>query len=89
MNDATLAWLLLVIGDSLERKGQPSSGGLVRQAARRLAEGNLPPVTSSRPDRCEGCGTRIIQPRTGRPRRWCGRGVCAQENSGKRQSGAA
>jgi len=71
--DAELVRLLLVVANALERDGLLSFPGLIRQAARRIAELQ---VVESGPDRCPGCGDPIVQPRTGRPRRWCGDGRC-------------
>jgi hypothetical protein len=73
MNNADLSFLLLGIADSLERQVQGASAGVLRQAARRLAELH---VDEPGVDRCAGCGNAIVQPRTGRRRRWCGRGRC-------------
>lgn len=73
MTDADLCRLLVVVADSLERDGLPNFAGAVRQGARRIAE---LPVEAIGPDRCPGCDAPILQPQTGRPRRWCGRGRC-------------
>jgi hypothetical protein len=73
VTDAELCRLLVVVADSLERDGRLSFPGLIRQAARRIAELQ---VVESGPDHCPGCGELIVQPPTGRPRQWCGRGRC-------------
>jgi hypothetical protein len=72
MNDPDIR-LLLLIADSLDRQQQTGSAGVIRRAARRLAE-----LQTDAPDTdvCAGCGSEIVQPRTGRRRRWCGRGRC-------------
>jgi hypothetical protein len=64
--------LVLAVADSLARQSQTASAGVLRVAARRLAE-----LADPAPGTCEGCGAPLIQPVRGRPRRWCGRGRCA------------
>lgn len=63
MTDAELVRLLGVLADALE---PTRSAGLVRLAARRIATATPDPE----PDRCP-CGAAIVQPETGRRRRWC------------------
>ncbi len=81
MND--LATLLLAVAQSLEDRDATASAGLVRQAARHIAE--LEALVEPRPPgTCDGCGTVLPRARTGRPRRWCGNGRCAgAENPAK------
>lgn len=71
LNDADLAALLCVVAGSLERQGQPSSGGVLRNAARRLLELSASTPSPVRADGCAGCGAALVQQATGRRRRWC------------------
>jgi hypothetical protein len=83
VNDADLSRLLVVAADSLERGGKLGFVGIIRQAAQRLAELHIDePAT----DRCAGCRAEIVQPATGRRRRWCGRGRCAKTRDKSRLS---
>jgi hypothetical protein len=76
VNDADLVRLLSLIADSLERQNQAASGGLVRQAARRIA-------TEESSEGCERCGKPLVQPVTGRPRRFCSERCRRTKRAGK------
>lgn len=62
-----LARLLLLLADTIDAPGAAVTAGVLRRAARAVAELPAPPD----PDRCRGCGTPLTQPATGRRRRWC------------------
>lgn len=74
MNRGELIQMLNALAKSLDKAGVPSSAGIVRQAARLLAEdgrrlGEL--EAPSDQDGCAWCGRPIQQPATGHPRRYC------------------
>ena len=82
---------LVRIADSLDataRPGTRDTAVMLRHAAGHLLDyADLLARTASErvdhgPGRCRGCGADLEQPRTGRPRLWCGRGSnrgrCAQ-----------
>lgn len=68
MNDADLARFLSLIADSLEGQNQATSGGILRQAARRIVE--LTEIVGE-VGGCERCGIPLKRKSTGRPRRFC------------------
>ena len=67
MKDADLTRLLLLLADSLDLRGGMESGGICRQAARRLLE----LTSASGLDGCERCGKALTHKSTGRPARFC------------------
>jgi hypothetical protein len=72
MTDLELAALLITVADSLAKRDAGASAGIIRVGARRIAE--LSRVLGSErktSDGCEWCGVAIVQPVTGRPRRFC------------------
>lgn len=58
---------LLLVADDLDGRGYPNTG-VLRRAARQLADGGQPQADGVR---CESCGAAFTQPDTGRPRRFC------------------
>jgi hypothetical protein len=70
VNDRELAALLLAVADSFESRDAGSSVGIIRIAARRLAELERQAAWSGAGG-CEWCGAELEQPGTGRPRRFC------------------
>lgn len=64
----TLAW----VASDLDAKGHPFAGAL-RQAAREIRElrRRLDSVGRDGEQGCAWCGSPILQPVTGRPRRYC------------------
>lgn len=76
-----LARLGLVVAASIEAQGAAASAGIVRQMARRLVE--LEQMAGSTESGCAGCGAPLSQVAMGRPRKWCGRGVCVAQRGRK------
>jgi hypothetical protein len=68
MNDDDLVPLLLLAADSIERQQQTATAGIMRRAARKLAELLVDEPST---DRCERCGKPLEQKPTGRRRRFC------------------
>lgn len=62
-----LARLLLLVADSIDVPGSTFAAGVLRRAARLVAQLPAPPG----PDQCRGCGAELSQPPTGRRRIWC------------------
>jgi len=61
-----IARLLMANADLLERRGFAASATLERRAAQMLDEIGQAVETG-----CARCGAELVQPRTGRPRRFC------------------
>lgn len=66
-NPQELARLLLLVAGSLDAPGSTIVAGVLRRAARLVAQLPAPPG----PDQCRGCGAPLEQPPTGRRRIWC------------------
>ena len=66
-NPQELSRLLLLVADSIDVPGSTFAAGVLRRAARLVAQLPAPPG----PDQCQGCGAELSQPPTGRRRRWC------------------
>jgi len=67
--------LLALAAADLDDRGNPNAG-LLRQAARRIAEqdrriASLEARLPASPLRCGWCGAPLARAATGRPRRWC------------------
>lgn len=78
---ANVVTVLLHIAEDLEDRGY-GMAGVIRQLAREVA--TMPDAETEGPGRC-GCGRVVVQPRTGRPRKFCL--VCSpqRKTNGKRQ----
>ena len=75
MTSEALSRLLALAAEGLAERGYPHAG-LLRQAARQLLEDAVVIDRFERqlaqpPGVCAGCGRRITQAQTGRPRRYC------------------
>ncbi len=64
---ANIVTVLLSVAEDLEGRHYPMAG-IIRQLAQQVA--TMPDRDAEEPGRC-GCGQPIVQPRTGRPRRYC------------------
>lgn len=65
---ANTVTVLLYLADDLEGRHYPMAG-VLRQLAREVAQ--LPDVEAADEGRRCRCGGEIVQPRTGRPRKFC------------------
>ena len=86
MTDAELARIALVALGSLESRFSGTySFGVIRRALRRFESMGEKPVEEFASDGCENCGAELIQPATGRPRRYCAAPACqaASRRGGK------
>ena len=72
--------LLLVVADTLERQSLVNQAGIVRRAARELAQR----PDTGQPESCLNCGGALVQPaRQGRRRKWCTRPECERSRKGR------
>ena len=90
VTDAELSAALLAVAIDLDGAGVFPHPGIIRVAARRLAERarDVPPAQV--PDRCRSCDAPLIQPATGRRRIFCTRPACqdARRHGGKTRQNA-
>jgi uncharacterized protein with PIN domain len=69
--ERSLSLALLIVAQDLDRRLYPFAA-VIRRAARELAELEAH-STDTDDSRCPSCGGEVIQPPTGRPRRYCSR----------------
>ena len=84
--DAELARIALIALGSLEERSSGSySLGVIRRALRRFESITEKPFEEPASDGCENCDAELIQPATGRRRRYCPEPACqaASRRGGK------
>lgn len=70
--------LMLLVADDLEERNYPATG-IIRAAAKELARTKKPLDLPTGTLACPRCGLPVIQPATGRRRRWCSE-VCRRNS---------